>query len=515
VNRLKLAKVSAWLDDQDGKSSGWCPRQFAAGRHGPGLLTVEQKKDILRHTLAMAASNRALFPREIKESMYKFYLHNCGIVDVTKQSHDELPWKDFEQCLPSLDNVYRDWRSWVRDNYSDDFTLLNSKTYWKSNVEAASITPRAINQHFDELQKLLLELKLMDPETECLTEEAGHCIWCMDEKGLSGDGGAHVKNQRAVSTRTIGATRSHGDSSFCHVSLAPFVNLLGDVAPPFVFVSGSAKQKAWADIWPKATVIATEKGSITTTWFVQILGLFGRHCRETLKISPAQSIILLLDSGGGSQLHISADASLIAEVWGLRLFLFGRYMTPAICPLDQHPNKEAEKRFHSIRSTGYNLSGLGALHAAREETQFSAWHLLFFKANCCYFFLNLDETYFFYVPCGNSLAQTQGLGTRLPESFHRSGIRSSWLETHEHPEPKQAAYRKSSAVAQIICEEGRSCFGNRRGQGNPDWALLNACHGSKLPRMRENDTNTLTTLWTLWKAKRMLLHRSCRSEQRR
>ena len=81
INRLKLGRLNTWVSEQsDERSVRWCPQQFSAGRHGTGFLTIPQKKDILRHCLAMAASNRALFPREIKQAMFKMYLCNKVIL---------------------------------------------------------------------------------------------------------------------------------------------------------------------------------------------------------------------------------------------------------------------------------------------------------------------------------------------------------------------------------------------------------------------------------------------------
>ena len=265
--------------------------------------------------------------------------------------------------------MYKDWRFWAKEHQPDHLKLTNRKANWKSNEEAASITPQTINDHFDSLQALLLDMKMMDAQTMCLTEDAGKRIWTFDEKGLSGDAGSHVKNMKAVTTREMGATRAHQPASFGHISLCPFVNLLGDCAPPYVCVKGSSRMKAWAEIWKEAVGVATENGSMTTSWFSQILGLFGRYVRETLKVPMAAPILVQLDSGGGGLLHISAEASLVADLFNIRMFYFRKYMTAAVCSLDQDPNRRAEAKFHEIRASGYEMNSLGALHAAREVSR--------------------------------------------------------------------------------------------------------------------------------------------------
>ena len=232
--------------------------------------------------------------------------------------------------------------------------------------EASSITPSTILLHFRQLETLLLECKLMEKEGGSLLPHAGDTLWCCDEKGLAGLNASYSKNLKAVVPKSVRSTRQTSDKSFGHLTLLPFVSLSGTCAPPFLIAKGGATLKAWKDIWPSATIVPSDSGSCTTSLFSQFLGLFGRYIRETCGVDKTLPIVLILDSGGGSQIHISPEASLIADIYGVRLFFFGRNMTPAVCPLDQRPNAEAEKRFHLILSANHDMSPLGAVHAARE-----------------------------------------------------------------------------------------------------------------------------------------------------
>lgn len=90
-------------------------------------------------------------------------------------------------------------------------------------------------------------------------------------------------------------------------------------------------------------------------------------CLEEMKVNPTIPVVLLLDSGGGGQLHITPEASLVAEHFSIRLFFFRKNMTP---------NKEAEKRWHQILARGtHELSALG-LYCAREATSSNTQHVL-------------------------------------------------------------------------------------------------------------------------------------------
>ena len=367
INRLKLAKAVQWLESQqDASSTNWAPKQFSAGRHGAGFLSIPQKKDLLRHVVSMSISNRSLFPYEVKRCMYKMWLLNASIISTTAAKETDLPWDEYESYAPSMEHCYKDFRQWVRENAPADWKLINKKTVTKTAEEAADISPCTINLHVDLLQALLEECGLLS-ETGALKKEASTAIWCCDEKGLTGAATSVFKHAKAVSIRSVPASKQSKEKSFGHVTLLPFVSLAGDCSPPYIFVKGTAKMHAWSTVWPSASVMATENGSCTAAWFVQVLGLFGQFVREDLKVNPQLPVVLLLDSGGGGQLHITPEASLVAEHFSIRLFFFRKNMTPAVCALDQRPNQEAEKRWHQILAKGsHELSPLGALHCARE-----------------------------------------------------------------------------------------------------------------------------------------------------
>ena len=366
VNRLKLSKYQTWLDEENQKETpnvNWAPQRFSAGRHGSGILSIPQRKDLLRHVLLMAQSNKALLPTEIKESMYKMVLLNRGMMSMEEAKHSDVPWDLYRDLAGTMEWIYKDWKKWVRETAPAEWQLYNKRIQTKTAEEASDISPATISQHFDLLQELLIECKLMCSDSGRLLPHAGQAIWTCDEKGLAGSAG-QLKNAKALSTRAVPASKEAKEKSFGHITLLPFVNLSGECCQPFVFVKGSAAMHAWQQVWSSATVIATEQGSVTARWFTQILGLFGKHLRTELNVKgPA---VLLLGSGGGGQLHITPEASCVADHFGLRLFFFRKNMTPAVCSLDQRPNQEAEKRWHQLIAEGtHEMSSLGAFHMAR------------------------------------------------------------------------------------------------------------------------------------------------------
>ena len=129
INRNKIASVRQHLEDCKAKSKDYhcAPPRFCAGRHGTGVLTLPQKRDVLRWVQLMSRSNRALQPREIQEAMLRMYLCNTGFVDASDGR--EVAWESFnvEAHASGMARVYRDWREWVAAEYPDTIKLLNKK----------------------------------------------------------------------------------------------------------------------------------------------------------------------------------------------------------------------------------------------------------------------------------------------------------------------------------------------------------------------------------------------------
>ena len=127
LNRKKISKIKEFVQtcEKNGTDVHWAPPNFHAGRHGSGLLTVPQKKDLVRHITAMSMSNRFLLPHELKHAMYKFYLINIGVLQDVNSG--EVPWEKYKACETSMDHVYRDFRAWCRDNYPPALHLVSKK----------------------------------------------------------------------------------------------------------------------------------------------------------------------------------------------------------------------------------------------------------------------------------------------------------------------------------------------------------------------------------------------------
>lgn len=131
-----------------------------------------------------------------------------------------------------------------------------------------------------------------------------------------------------------------------------------------VVLSGTATMQAWGKVWRGAHVTSSPKGSVTTESLAEFFLIWCRHVRETVPLS--EEVIVLLDSGGGGLIHISAEIGLLADKYRIRPYWLLPYLTKAVMPLDQKPNREYERRWSHIRSNSLDMGPLAALDAAHE-----------------------------------------------------------------------------------------------------------------------------------------------------
>ncbi|CAE7239768.1 unnamed protein product [Symbiodinium natans] len=62
-----------------------------------------------------------------------------------------------------------------------------------------------------------------------------------------------------------------------------------------------------------------------------------------------EALVLVLDSGGGSHIHLSPTFTMACVAKNIRPLFLPPYTTNAVCPADQDPSAEAELRWEALR----------------------------------------------------------------------------------------------------------------------------------------------------------------------
>ena len=122
---------------------------------------------------------------------------------------------------------------------------------------------------------------------------------------------------------------------------------------------------------PNAKFVGNPSGSVTASSFAFFVSeCYGKHAREVLRIPMDQSLVLILDTGGGCLLHLNAHVLRAAMKWNIRLFYLPAYGTRALMPLDQNSHQamasdwQAFKRSWSNKQEPLTLCvALRAVHA--------------------------------------------------------------------------------------------------------------------------------------------------------
>ncbi len=357
VSRNKLAKVHAelakYVEEHQcpfGRSIAQflqeSPSQYVIGRFARGYLSESQKHDVSVHVTICALGNRTLSVSEVQRAMWKLYLVNRGLVAAT----DGVDWSRFEFYSKDMTHVYRDRLTWTRSEtgsikasglLAGSANMRRSKLRGLKGDEAADCTPEVIRATFNAQASLLTEIGVTK-DGVILKEEAHRVAWA-DEKGFSEQS---TKMQSGVAPACIkNPSTQMSQGSMGHISVFPIVDLAGGVSAPYLCVKATLTDDAWNIIWPEATVRATKKGGFHAEWFTEAVILYAKEKRKT----EAKEIMLNIDSGGGSLIHLSVEFTLACVQYSLRPFYFHPNTTRAVMLLDQDPNRTAEAEWNTAR----------------------------------------------------------------------------------------------------------------------------------------------------------------------
>ena len=161
----------------------------------------------------------------------------------------------------------------------------------------------------------------------------GDRLFNTDEKGFSQRANSVSRGvvARHQSSRACAATSS---PTWQHITVASFISLSGRRYPTGVVVSTSSLHNDFKKLWPQAFFYPNKGGSVTSAIFADmVVNCMAKPAREF--IPTGKPLILCLDSGGGSWLHLSAAFLKACLTFGIKPFYYPAWTTKALCPLDQ------------------------------------------------------------------------------------------------------------------------------------------------------------------------------------
>ena len=191
-------------------------------------------------------------------------------------------------------------------------------------------TEAVVSQAVKNLLALLQETGIADEDGVIRDPER---LFATDEKGLS-ERSDSVSRGVVARHQARRASALTGSTTFEHITLTSFVPLSGRRYPVGVIVSTSRERQSWQDL--KGLEVRANRGDGTTS---AILAEFTNTClakpaRE--HIAPDKAIVLLLDSGGGSWVHLSGAFLRTCLQANVKPFYLPAWTTKALMPCDMN-----------------------------------------------------------------------------------------------------------------------------------------------------------------------------------
>lgn len=277
------------------------------------------------------------------------------------------------RCCQPRQNEYftesrwRGFKQWVRDTQDKQDWLQVSKLKNRSPMEATACNSATISASFNEINALLIETGIAGQDGHIMKSEAHRLLVC-DEKGFS---------QRQDNVRkgvVSNGLRRHASCigstvSWEHISATSFLPLSplpqGKTLPIGVTVPTKSANDLMRQLFPEAKMQGNAGGSNTTS----IFNYFVAECFEVIRevVPQHKPVVLILDSGGGSWMHLSLNFVGLCLKYNIRPYFLRAYLTRALCALDQEPHSSMSRLWCDFKQKwSGQISLYVALKAVRE-----------------------------------------------------------------------------------------------------------------------------------------------------
>ena len=233
-------------------------------------------------------------------------------------------------------NVRHTWESfkqWVKQNKGQEDALSLKALKPRPLADVSSCTEKVVGEAVASLQSLMKECGVMSEAGILLASEAGRLV-CTDEKGFS---------QRSdVLTRAIVPHDLRGTActvqpgvTWEHVTLTSFLPCCDSDSKYGIglVVPTSRVHEAWPQS-DSVLIRCNRSGSTNADIFAHFLEhAFAKKAREQIPLDLP--IIVCLDSGGGSWLHLSTKMVAVSLKYNLRPWFLPPWTTKGLMALDQ------------------------------------------------------------------------------------------------------------------------------------------------------------------------------------
>ena len=397
MSRKKLKEVETYVGS--GAVPAGCPPPFRTGRCPAVKMTEHERRDLLKYIEYMAKTGQGLsvqqcqqlcfslafvsgiFPQNIHRILFDLCLLNqpsnqarqaITVLQMDKQGIFErgLSAEEAFARVEEMGHIYdvsgawRAFRDWVEATSPKTSWLVVRNLRSRTLPEHSSCTPAVVSQAISRLEDLLVEIGVMDESKTIIPTEA-HRLVCTDEKGFSQRADS---TYRAVVPRGGKAAGQKPETSWEHITVCSFLPLAGSPFPVGIVTPTKRVHPDFSVACPSAVFWGNEGGSNTSESFAYFVQeCFGKVSREQRKIPQDKALCLVLDSGGGSLLHLSVPLVQVCLKANIRLFFLPSYTTRCLMALDQNSHQsmaDSWKKFKQHWSAkNEKLSLLCALRA--------------------------------------------------------------------------------------------------------------------------------------------------------
>lgn len=260
--------------------------------------------------------------------------------------------------------AWRAFKDWVKATCPKTSWLEVRNLRSRTLPEHSSCTPAVVTQAINRLEDLLVEIGIMDESKTIIPTEARRLV-CTDEKGFSQ---RTDSTYRAVVPKGSKAVGQKPETGWEHITLCSFLPLAGSSYPVGIVCPTKRVHPDFSVACPGAYFWGNEGGSNTSESFAYFVQeCFGKVAREQHHIPEDNALCLVLDSGGGSLLHLSVGLVQVCLKLNIRLFYLPSYTTRCLMALDQNAHQSMSDSWKKFKqhwsSKNEKLSLLGALRA--------------------------------------------------------------------------------------------------------------------------------------------------------